>query len=85
MDLLVDGIRAALKRAANGRMCCGGGATIRQYPRAGLIDEMHLAVCTILPGSGEHLFAGIDGRNLAIGAPARCHRKRHAHRPRKGG
>jgi dihydrofolate reductase len=35
-------------------------ATIREYLRAGLIDELHLAVAPILLGSGEHLLAGID-------------------------
>ena len=66
---VTDGIHAALKRAteaANGQdIRLGGGvATIRQYLRAGLIDEMHLAISPILLGSGEHLFAGIDAPNL---------------------
>ena len=66
---VTDGIHAALKRAtqaANGRdIRLGGGvATIRQYLRAGLIDEMHLAISPILLGSGEHLFAGIDAPKL---------------------
>jgi dihydrofolate reductase len=34
----------------------GGAATIRQYLRASLIDEMHLAVVPVLLGSGERLF-----------------------------
>jgi dihydrofolate reductase len=38
----------------------GGVATVRQYLRAGLIDEMHLAISPVLLGSGEHLVAGID-------------------------
>ena len=33
--------------------------------RAGLVDEMHIAIAPILLGSGEHLFAGID--LLALG------------------
>ena len=62
---VTDGIHAALQRAieaANGHdVRVGGGvATIRQYLRARLIDEMHLAISPILLGSGEHLFAGID-------------------------
>ena len=62
---VTDGIDAALKRAteaADGKdVRLGGGvATIRQYLRAGLIDEMHLAVSPVLLGSGEHLLAGID-------------------------
>jgi dihydrofolate reductase len=62
---ITDGIRAALDRAraaAGGRdVRVGGGvATIRQYLRERLIDEMHLAVAPVLLGSGEHLLAGID-------------------------
>jgi len=62
---VTDGIQAALERAteaANGKdIRVGGGvATIRQYLRAGLIDEMHLAISPVLLGSGEHLFEGID-------------------------
>jgi dihydrofolate reductase len=59
------GIEAALKRAtaaADGKdVRVGGGvATIRQYLRAGLIDELHLALSPVLLGTGEHLLAGID-------------------------
>jgi dihydrofolate reductase len=66
---VTDGIHAALKRAteaANGRdIRLGGGvATIRQYLRAGLIDEMHIAVSPVLLGSGENLFADIDTPKL---------------------
>jgi len=60
-----DGIHAALQRArdaAHGQdVRLGGGvATIRQYLRAGLVDEMHLAIAPTLLGSGEALLAGID-------------------------
>ena len=62
---VTDGIHAALQRAvdaAGGRdVRLGGGvATIREYLRAGLVDEMHLAISPVLLGSGEHLLAGID-------------------------
>jgi dihydrofolate reductase len=62
---VTDGIEAALKRAtaaADGKdVRLGGGvATIRQYLRAGLIDELHLALSPVLLGTGEHLLAGID-------------------------
>jgi dihydrofolate reductase len=55
------GIEAALIaafEAARGRdVLVGGGATtIRQYLRASLIDEMHLAIVPVLLGSGERLF-----------------------------
>jgi len=62
---VTEGIHAALERAraaAKGRdvRLGGGAATIQQYLRAGLIDEMHVAIAPILLGSGEHLFAGLD-------------------------
>jgi dihydrofolate reductase len=39
----------------------GGAATIQQYLRAGLIDDMHLAFAPILLGSGERLFDNLGG------------------------
>ena len=38
----------------------GGAATIRQYLRAGKLDEIHLAISPILLGKGEPLLEGID-------------------------
>ncbi|MGE5301659.1 MAG: dihydrofolate reductase family protein [Acidobacteriota bacterium] len=66
---VTEGIHAALEQAttaAAGRnVRLGGGvATIRQYLRAALIDELHLAIRPILLGSGEHLLNGIDMRAL---------------------
>jgi dihydrofolate reductase len=66
---VTEGIHAALERArdaARGHdIRLGGGvATIQQYLRAGLIDEMHLAIAPVLLGSGEPLFAGIDASTL---------------------
>jgi len=66
---VADGIEAALTRAseaANGQdVRLGGGvATIRQYLRLALIDEMHLAISPLLLGSGEHLLTGIDAPRL---------------------
>jgi dihydrofolate reductase len=62
---VTDGIVSALERAKDAAhgldVRVGGGvATIRQYLRAGLIDEMHLAITPILLGSGESLFSDID-------------------------
>jgi dihydrofolate reductase len=62
---VTDGIEAALKRAreaADGKdvRVGGGAATVRQYLKAGLIDEMHVAISPVLLGSGESLFAGLD-------------------------
>ncbi len=56
-----DGIEAAHRaafEAADGRdvLVGGGAATIRQYLRAALIDEMHLVIVPIVLGGGERLF-----------------------------
>jgi dihydrofolate reductase len=42
----------------------GGPATIRQYLREGLVDELHLAIAPVLLGAGERLFEEIDLRAL---------------------
>jgi dihydrofolate reductase len=66
---VTDGIQAALKRATEAAQhrdirLGGGAATIRQYLRAALIDEMHLAISPVLLGSGQHLLADIDATKL---------------------
>ncbi|HEY2025467.1 MAG TPA: dihydrofolate reductase family protein [Gemmatimonadaceae bacterium] len=66
---VTEGIHAALEQAraaAGGRdIRVGGGvSTIRQYLRAGLIDELHLALSPVLLGRGEHLFHDLDMRAL---------------------
>jgi dihydrofolate reductase len=62
---VTGGIEAALEqaRAAAGDLDVkigGGVETVRQYLRAGLIDELHFAVSPIVLGQGESMFAGID-------------------------
>ena len=66
---VTDGIESALeqaKKAAGDKdvRIGGGPATIRQYLRAGLIDELHLVLSPVLLGSGELLMQGIDLRAL---------------------
>ena len=66
---VTGGIHEALDRArdaANGMdVRIGGGPnTIQQYLRAGLIDELHVAISPVLLGGGERLFEGIDVRAL---------------------
>ncbi len=66
---VTEGIESALaqaREAAGGKdVRLGGGvATIRQYLRARLIDEIHLAISPVVLGGGEHLFAGLDLRAL---------------------
>ena len=68
---VTNGIEAALdqaKRAAKGRdVKIGGGvSTVRQYLRAGLIDELHFAVSPVVLGQGEAMFAGIDLPSLGF-------------------
>jgi dihydrofolate reductase len=66
---VTDGIESALaqaKAAANGKdVRLGGGvATIREYLKARLVDELHLAQRPVLLGEGESLFGGLDLRAL---------------------
>jgi dihydrofolate reductase len=63
---VTDGIEAALEQAqaaAGGQdVRIGGGvATIQQYLRAGLIDDMHVPIVPILLRRGERLFDHLDG------------------------
>jgi dihydrofolate reductase len=65
-NFITDGIEAALSRAVEAAggadVRLGGGvATIQQYLRARLIDELHLAIVPIFLGRGERLFDGLDG------------------------
>ena len=81
---VTDGIEAALDRAytaADGQdVRLGGGAsTVRQYLRAGLVDEMHLAIAPTLLGEGERVFdnlgPSVGGLEVVemIGGPAVVH------------
>jgi dihydrofolate reductase len=61
-----DGIESALKQAfaaAKGKdVRIGGGAsTVRQYLKAGLVDELHFVAVPLLLGSGERIFEGLGG------------------------
>jgi dihydrofolate reductase len=61
---VTGGIEAALEqaRAAAGDLDVkigGGVETVRQYLRAGLIDELHFALSPVVLGQGEAMFAGI--------------------------
>ena len=67
---VTQGIEEALRRAkeaagAKDVRLGGGVETIRQYLRARLVDELHLAISPVVLGSGEHLLSGLD--LLALG------------------
>jgi dihydrofolate reductase len=81
---VTEGIFVALERAKSTAkdldVGLGGGvATIQQYLRAQLVDEMHIAIAPILLGSGERLFSGIDLKKLGyycaehVGSPNATH------------
>jgi dihydrofolate reductase len=66
---ITDGIHSALEQAkaaaGDKDIRIGGGpATVRQYLKERLIDELHLAMRPIFMGRGEKLFEGLDLRDL---------------------
>ena len=68
---VTDGIEAALElaRAAADDKNVGvwGGANIiRQYLKAGLLDEMQIQLIPILLGNGIRLFEGLDPEGIAL-------------------
>jgi dihydrofolate reductase len=68
---VTDGIEAALElaRAAAGDKNVGvwGGANImRQYLKAGLLDEMHIHLVPVLLGGGIRLFEDFDPEGIEL-------------------
>src|SRR5271170_5044669 len=64
-----DGIENALQQAreaagAKDVKIGGGVRTVKQYVRAGYVDEIHLALAPTVLGQGESLFSGLDLRAL---------------------
>src|SRR5262249_60276971 len=58
-----DALRQAREAAGGKDVRLGGGvATIRQYLRAGLVDELHLVIAPVPLGSGEHPLGGLHLR-----------------------
>lgn len=75
-----EALRLAKEAAGDKDIRIGGGvATIQQYLRAKLIDEMHLAISPVLLGRGERLFDGVDLAGLGyecvehVGTPSATH------------
>jgi dihydrofolate reductase len=70
-NFVTEGIGAALElaRAPAGDKNVGiwGGANIlRQYLKAGLLDEMHIHLVPILLGGGIRLFEGLDPEGIEL-------------------
>lgn len=68
---VTDGIESALKQAKavakEKDVRIGGGVqVIREYLKAGLVDELHLAYSPVFLGSGENLLEGIDMPKLGF-------------------
>lgn len=66
---ITGGMREALERARDAAKGMdvrigGGPATIRQFLREGLVDELHIAISPVLLGRGESLLEGLDLRAL---------------------
>ena len=62
---VTDGIEVALQRAQQAAgekdVRIGGGmATIQQFVKAGLVDEIHVALAPVLMGQGELLFGSLN-------------------------
>ncbi|SMH28118.1 Dihydrofolate reductase [Rathayibacter oskolensis] len=55
-------LRSAVEVAGDGDVRVGGGAsTVRQFLRAGLVDDLHVAVAPIVLGSGVRLWDDLRG------------------------
>lgn len=68
-NFVTGGIESALEQAfaaaAGADVRLGGGvSTVQQYMRAGLLDELDLAIAPLLLGSGERLLDRLDGKGL---------------------
>ncbi|MGW6140150.1 dihydrofolate reductase family protein [Streptomyces sp. NPDC055144] len=80
-DEPVQTVLARAYEAADGKdvRIGGGPATIQQYLRAGLVDELHLAIVPLLVGKGERLLDnlgdGVDGYEVVelVSSPAVTH------------
>lgn len=68
---VTDGIESALEKAkaaaGDKDIRIGGGVqVVRDYLKAGLIDELHLVFSPVFLGSGESLFSDIDMHQLGF-------------------
>jgi dihydrofolate reductase len=59
-DPIEDVLARAFEAAGGQDVRLGGGtSTVQQYLRAGLVDDLHLAIAPVLLGSGERLLDGL--------------------------
>ncbi|MGX1670857.1 dihydrofolate reductase family protein [Streptomyces sp. NPDC055400] len=80
-DEPIETVLARAYEAADGKdvRIGGGPATIQQYLRAGLVDELHLAIVPLLVGRGERLLDnlgdGVAGYEVVelVSSPAATH------------
>jgi dihydrofolate reductase len=81
---VTDGIESALEqaRAAAGERdvsIAGGASTVRQYLRAGLLDELYLHISPVILGAGERLLEDVGDPTLepvkVVASPAVTHVK----------
>ncbi len=75
-----DALDRARKAAGGMDVRIGGGPdTIRQYLRAGLVDELHIAISPVFLGRGERLFEGVDMRALGYRCVERVESEKATH------
>jgi dihydrofolate reductase len=68
---VTDGIESALAQAREAAgdadvAIAGGAATVRQYLRAGLLDELRLHVAPVMLGAGERLLEDVGRLDLEL-------------------
>jgi dihydrofolate reductase len=68
---VTDGIDSALRQArevagSKDVQIAGGASTVRQFLRAGYLDELHLHLVPVILGAGERLLEDVGIRNLRI-------------------
>jgi dihydrofolate reductase len=81
---VTDGIRAALDRARDAAgdldvSIAGGASAVRQYLRAGLLDELYLHIVPVVLGAGERLLKDVGDPVFepvqVVASPAATHVK----------
>jgi dihydrofolate reductase len=81
---VTDGIRAALDRARDAAgdldvSIAGGASAVRQYLRAGLLEELYLHIAPVVLGAGERLLEDVGDPVLepvkVVASPAATHVK----------